>query len=59
MVLQWRYVVVAHCQLRAGVDLIPDRRTARGGLDYLHFVLSLFSCDKGRSHLLTPDTVII
>lgn len=25
MVLQRRYVVVAHCQVCAGVDLVPDR----------------------------------
>lgn len=30
MVLQWRYVVVAHRQLCAGIDLVPDRWMAQG-----------------------------
>lgn len=37
VILQRWYVVVAHRQLRAGIDLVPDRRTARHGSDYLHF----------------------
>lgn len=61
VVLQRRDVVVTHRQLRAGVDLVPDRRKAYGGLDYLCLccVFSPFSWDKGRSHLLTADTVMI
>lgn len=35
MVLQGRYVVVAHCQLCASIDLVPDRRMAHRWLNWL------------------------